>query len=196
MRTWPATTPGIWDDRRVTDPAIATALLSGAFAFVGVVLAQFVVVWSQRRKVFDEDMRRWQTERRALYARIYSESDALDSRIASCITRNNPSDLPNIHDRTDYLIAGLFDEVLLIGSPNVVEASKELDAQILARLIVTWRYAIDGQLSDMDENEAKQFTIDQRMAQIKFLQAARNELLTPWKSKSYSTYRLFPDAPR
>jgi hypothetical protein len=180
----------------VTDPAIATALLSGAFAFVGVVLAQFVVVWSQRRKVFDEDMRRWQTERRALYARIYSESDALDSRIASCITRNNPSDLPNIHDRTDYLIAGLFDEVLLIGSPNVVEASKELDAQILARLIVTWRYAIDGQLSDMDENEAKQFTIDQRMAQIKFLQAARNELLTPWKSKSYSTYRLFPDAPR
>lgn len=42
-------------------------LVSGVIAFVGVLLAQSVALYNERRKTKREDARRWHTERRAVY---------------------------------------------------------------------------------------------------------------------------------
>ncbi|WP_161952669.1 hypothetical protein [Actinoplanes sp. TFC3] len=54
-----------------TTPWWAIPLVAGLFAFFGVLLAQVVTLWIERGRNRRDDRRRWDQERRTLYARIF-----------------------------------------------------------------------------------------------------------------------------
>jgi hypothetical protein len=185
----------------VPETSLLAPILSGVFAFVGVLLAQAVVVWTQRKKVFDEDMRRWQEERRTLYARFVSEADAIAHRIHDAHETNKPSKLPNIYDPEDYRIEALLNEILLIASPEVVEAAQELDARVFIHLLETWRWVTGAgdledaqELASMDQETQSDLAKDPRTARTKFLQIARKELMEPSSMKGNKGFILFSRA--
>jgi hypothetical protein len=73
---------------------LLTPVLTGSFAFVGVLVAQLVIVWMQRSKVLAEDTRRWHSERRSLYAQFLAHAREIDERISSAAEEDNPRELP------------------------------------------------------------------------------------------------------
>lgn len=175
--------------------SLVAPLLSGSFAFIGVVLAQFVIVWLQKRRTFDEDARRWQMDRRILYARLLSESNRMDILISTAVEDDNPYDLPNFHE-DHFGIEGIVHEIVLIGSDEVVVAARNLDNKIYDRLRITWGYAVDTpeiSLRYMTTQKQDQLSREHRAAYIEFLYAARNELASPGRAKVTTNFNPFPD---
>lgn len=184
-------------------PSLLAPILSGAFAFAGVLLAQTVLLWTHKRKVVDEDMRRWQAERRTLYASFVSESERIASMIDRAHSTSDLSVLPNIHDQDEYKVEAILNEVMLIGSPQVVVAAQELASRTFIDLLGTWKWVIgDGteddqsDLSTMDEETREGYRRPQRMARVQFLREARNELMNPSNAKPEDEFVLFPGLDR
>lgn len=156
------------------------AVLTGAFAFAGVILAQVVIVWSQRRRIADEDARRWHAERRTLYAQFIKQCDDVDQRLSDAISERNSRKLPNLHNNNDYPMDATELEIRLLAPEVVVEAARALYASILTKSINAWRYALDGDFDEFsDEHDALEYEWPIRTDRMNFIEVARRDLMTP-----------------
>lgn len=169
----------------MTGASLTVPLLTGTFAFTGVVLAQLVAVWLQRRRALYEDTRRWHTERRTLYAEFMTIVEDVDRRTSLAIEENDTSMLPNIHDPEDCPIPSVEREIQLIAPHTVVEAARYLDAVVSVRLLRAWQVAIDGYpLAEVDvDDEDDRHKRDLRVARSDFIEVARQDLTNPNKTR-------------
>ncbi|MFE3172658.1 hypothetical protein ACFXPA_28690 [Amycolatopsis sp. NPDC059090] len=163
-------------------------VLTGSFAFVGVLVAQLVIVWMQRSKVLAEDMRRWHSERRSLYAQFMAHAREIDDKISDAANEDDPRELPNIHDRNSYRLGAIEDEIMLIAPHSVVVAARKLSVVLLDRTITAWQLAGDDCLGDLavDENNAEELAYQSalRVATTDFIETARQDLINPLKIRS------------
>src|SRR5262245_45462964 len=63
-------TSAVFSSVMSTAPWWGIPVLAGAFAFFGVVLAQGVALWIDRRRRKDEAQRRWDRERQEIYVQF------------------------------------------------------------------------------------------------------------------------------
>ncbi len=136
----------------MSDAPLLTALLSGMFAFLGVLVAQGVVVWSQRRRLIDDDARRWLVERRVLYAKLLGDSQSIQGRIDEALSENDYRRLPDVFD-PNGLAASFFStigEIRLIGSDSVVRAADQLGGCVSARIVGARHRAEFGHIERLD----------------------------------------------
>jgi len=145
-------------------------LVSGAFAFVGVLLAQGVGLYSERRKTKREDERRWHAERRVVYAAF---TRGLRISLDSLINRfenkdgdkgtldylNSPADPPDLKSQID--------EVELLATKEVADA-----ASSALRVIV----AMQARLLSLNESQFNSALESAERRRNEFVKVARIEL--------------------
>ncbi|MFI6869221.1 hypothetical protein [Nocardia sp. NPDC050406] len=178
----------------MSNSALLGPLLSGAFAFIGVVLAQSVVIWAQKDKFEREDFRRFHSDKRRLYGDFLVRIRRSKMQVSRAIDDDDVTRLPDPHaDEVDTEL--LVEEIRLIGTGATVEAALKVEASYLAFMLNVWKSAMDnGGDIIIDSEEIDEYEELIRNSEMEFIEVARRELLVaPQKLRvrSFSPPNLF-----
>ena len=180
--------------------SIVWPVLTAICAFGGVLIAQAVVIWAQHDRFAGEDARRWQAERRALYAKLLGTVHNLEARVSHGIDAKDPSLIPSPYDDEAQRLETLTHEIDLIGSDAVVEATNEVSVAALLLMLEAWG-PLTRQLDEQNDGDDvwtwPEIDVTEeedrlRIARVKFARAARAELLYEPEGRRKRALKLYP----
>lgn len=151
-----------------SSPWWGVPLITGAFVFLGVAVAQAVTLYLSRRSRQREDERRWDEERRRLYSDILREARDLEREWSSIDPEEGLGPVFEIARS----LRPLTDQVQLLSSQSVIDASTMLQATADVPLV---RYEEFGP-PDPDGDDAVELSILLMQARMDFLDRVRTEL--------------------
>jgi hypothetical protein len=146
-------------------PWWGTPLMTGIFAFLGVLLAQGVTVFIDARRGRREDDRRWHADRREIYVEFISAAyNVVEYLRAHWVAGGGTAELEQLRD----VLVSSMQKIQLTATRRVVDAAVKYRDALLTAINA---YLNDHESTSFDEQQAKL-----GKPNVSFVLAARDEL--------------------